>query len=256
MSYYLFIDESGDHNLKSLEKGTPLFLLCGCVIDFDEAKRLEEEMRLFKIKHFGTADIILHYREIRKRMGYFSMLMNKDKNTEFLKDLKELLSNINYNIIVSIIDKEEHIKSYGKTADDPYELSLNFLIERFIFFINKDITSTKIIAEKRGEKEDKKLLGNWVKIYQRGTFYIKSKELQAKIDEFKMLKKTDNIAGLQLADIMASCIMRKFIKSDETEDIFETIKHKIIFYKNGCLGKGIKIFPFESKYKKTISSLI
>jgi len=256
MSYHLFIDESGDHNLKSFNKGAPLFLLCGCIISFDETKSLEEKMRLFKIKHFGTNDIILHYREIKKRKGYFNMLMNRDKNNEFLKDLKELISNIKYNIVISIIDKEEHIKCYGKTADDPYELSLNFLIERFIFFINKDITNTKIVAERRGDKEDKKLLESWVKIYQRGTFYIKSQELQAKIDEFKMYKKNDNIVGLQLADILASCILRKFIKYNEDEEIFEIIKDKIIFYKNGCLGKGVKIFPLDSEYKKTISSLI
>jgi hypothetical protein len=256
MSYYLFIDESGDHNLKSFNKGAPLFLLCGCILDFEENKKMEEKLRLFKIKHFGTSDVILHYREIRKRLGYFNMLMNKGKNDEFMKDLKELLTSVEYKIIIAVIDKEEHIKCYGKVAENPYELSLNFLIERFIFFIRKNVVGTKIIVEKRGNKEDTQLLENWVKIYQRGTGFIESKELQIKIEELKMHNKSDNIAGLQIADISSSAILQKIIKNQSEEEIFETIKDKIIFYKNGCLGKGAKVFPNTSNWLKTISSLL
>lgn len=256
MSYYLFLDESGDHNLKSFSKGSPLFLLCGCIFKFNEIDGLITKINEFKLKYFGTTDVILHYREIRKRLGCFNMLLNKNKNEEFMTDLQSLLLNINFNIIVSIIDKRKHIECYGKVADDPYELSLNFIIERFIFFINNDVNGAKIIAEKRGENEDKKLLENWVKIFQRGTSYIESPELQSKIGEFKMEKKCENIPGLQIADIAASCILRKFIKHEKEEEIFETIKDNIIFYQNGCMGKGVKIFPENSGHKKTISPLI
>lgn len=256
MSFYLYVDESGDHNLKSFNKGAPLFLLCGCIVDYDDNADMEEKVRCFKIKYFGTNDVVLHYREIRKRLGCFSMLQNKATHEAFINDLKQLLTDIKFKIIVAVIDKQEHIKCYGKVADDPYELSLNFLIERFIFFIRNSVVGTTIIVEKRGDKEDKQLVTNWVKIYQRGTSYIKSSELQIKIAELTMRKKIDNVAGLQIADISSSCILHKIIKPDEEEEIFDIVKEKIIFYKNDCLGRGAKIFPPNSEHKKTISSLL
>ena len=33
MDYFLFLDESGDHDLGFVDKNFPLFLLCGCVMD-------------------------------------------------------------------------------------------------------------------------------------------------------------------------------------------------------------------------------
>jgi len=256
MSYYLFIDESGDHNLKSHNRSGELFLLCGCVIKFDEIGKMDKLLNDFKIKYFGTKEIILHYRDIKKRNGVFGMLLDKQKNDEFLKELKAIISEINFKVIVSVIDKKCHLKEYGKIADDPYELSLNFIIERYIFCCDNTMKDGSIIVEKRGAKEDKKLVEKWVKIYQRGTGYIESPEIQTKVKELKMIWKKDNLNGLQIADISASSILRKFIHFDKEEEFFDIIKPKLVFYRGQYIGKGVKVFPLNSEYIKTISSLL
>ncbi|MFH1769566.1 MAG: DUF3800 domain-containing protein, partial [Parcubacteria group bacterium] len=121
---------------------------------------------------------------------------------------------------------------------------------------NNGMSDSIIRVERRGSKEDKQLLERWIKIYHRGTTYIDTEEMQKKITELKMHKKEENILGLQLADISASCLLRKFMHPDKNEDVFNSIKNKIIFYENECIGRGIKIFPSNSSYKKTISSLV
>lgn len=256
MSITLFIDESGDHSLKSLDKQSSIFVLCGCIIDDGDLSGIEENINAFKLKYFGSTDVILHYREIRKREGCFCMLSDKQKNEEFINELNGILSSSKIKILLSVIDKPKHIESYGRVADDPYHISLNFIIERFIFTISGSAKQTKIYAEKRGQKEDALLLRQWIKIYQRGAGYIGSPELQRKIMEFKTLNKLDNIIGLQVADIIVSSIARKILKPEWPEDTFDAIKDKIYVKKGICLGVGIKIFPENSTFKKTISSLL
>ncbi|MEX2589990.1 MAG: DUF3800 domain-containing protein, partial [Chitinophagales bacterium] len=36
MRYYLFLDESGDHGLKNIDSGFPVFVLCGVLISEDK----------------------------------------------------------------------------------------------------------------------------------------------------------------------------------------------------------------------------
>ena len=184
------------------------------------------------------------------------MLLDKNKNNEFIDDLKKVFSALNFKIIVSVIDKKTHIEEYGKTADDPYGLSLNFIVERYVFCSESEMRESVVLIEKRGAREDQQLLERWVKIYQRGTGYIESSEIQKKIKELKMYRKTANITGLQIADIAASSILRKFIHPKKYEDLFVVLKPKILMYKGKSMGAGVKVFPSHSPYIKTISSLV
>jgi len=76
MSYFLFLDESGDHDLGFVDKNFPLFLLCGCVIKEHYLKEIENKVNTFKQKYFGTTEVILHSRDIRKCQGAFQILFD------------------------------------------------------------------------------------------------------------------------------------------------------------------------------------
>lgn len=254
--YSFYIDESGDHNLSSFITNGQLFLLCGCFIANSEIGLLEQKMENIKLKYFGTRDVILHYRDFRKRNGYYSIFMDRSKNDSFLFDISEMIKDIKFGTVCSVIDKEAHIKQYGKLADDPYNISLSFIVERFIFAVENTVRGIKIFAENRGGREDNKLIENWVKLYNRGTGYISTDEVKAKIGGLSLHSKKENIPGLQLADFIASSTLRKFIKPQENEEIFEAAKTKIVKFNEGCLGKGIKVFPQGSLYKKTINPII
>jgi hypothetical protein len=163
MRYHFFIDETGDHGLSFIDKNFPLFLLCGCLIREDKLQEIENKVRLFKSKYFKTSEVILHSRDIRKCEGAFQILFDLALKESFYNDLNNIIKEAEYKIIAAAINKEEHIKKYGKGAADPYRLSLSFIIERLIFCLD-DVdkkATVDIKVEERGNKEDKMLVSHF-----------------------------------------------------------------------------------------------
>ena len=186
MSHFLFLDETGDHGLSYVDKNFPLFLLCGCVIEKGRLKEIEASVESFKKKYFGTTHVILHSRDIRKCEGSFQILFDLQLKEQFYKELNMILGRSDYVLIGSAIQKEKHIKKYGKGAKDPYSLSLSFIIERLIFYLDSlpEETSVKIIVEQRGKKEDQMLLSHFNSIMDRGTYYVGVDRLRERIAGF------------------------------------------------------------------------
>lgn len=61
------------------------------------------------------------------------------------------------------------------------------------------------MAESRGGKEDRQLKASFRRLWDRGTDYVGPEQFQETLTsrELKFKQKTDNIAGLQLADLLA-----------------------------------------------------
>jgi hypothetical protein len=246
MRYFLFLDETGDHGLSFVDKNFPLFLLCGCIIDESSLKKIENETNAFKQKFFGTTEVILHSRDIRKCEGAFQILFDLELKAKFYEELNLLLNKSHYCLIGSGIQKEEHIKKYGKGAKDPYALSLSFILERLIFYLdglNKD-AHVEILVEERGKKEDNSLLSHFNSIIDRGTYFIDQQRLKRKVRGFSFHGKRENIVGLQFADLCAYPLARHLLNPQEPYVPFEIIEKKIYANKEGqYMGWGLKIFP-------------
>ena len=73
--YIVYVDESGDHSLTSIDRQYPIFVLAFCLFDKEEyAERITTDITHLKFKYFGHDQIILHEREIRKEEAEFSIL--------------------------------------------------------------------------------------------------------------------------------------------------------------------------------------
>jgi hypothetical protein len=244
--YYFFLDETGDHGLAYIDRNFPLFLLCGCLISEDALKNVESRINQLKRDYFKTTGVILHSREIRKCEGAFQILFDLDIKANFYKDLNAILGQGQYCIIGSGVNKEEHIKRYGKVADDPYALSLSFILERLIFYLkNKDKVSTvEILLEQRGRREDNQLLAHFNSVLDQGTYYIDSQQFKARIRKLSFHTKRENIVGLQIADLCAYPLARHVINPQEPYIPFEIIRDKLYCSPEGqYLGWGLKVFP-------------
>jgi len=244
--HILFLDETGDHGLSYVDKNFPLFLLAGCLFAEEELKRVENEINNFKKEFFGTTEVILHSRSIRKCEDSFQILFDLKIKEEFYKKLNKIIKDANFIIIGSGVNKEEHIKKYGKGAKDPYNIALSFIIERLIFCLDRKGTNTivDIKIEKRGRVEDQQLLNQYNKILDKGTYYVSSERLKKRINSFESFYKKDNIIGLQIADLCAYPLARHILYPKQPYPPFDILKTKIYSDKKGNFnGYGLKIFP-------------
>ena len=73
--YIVFVDESGDQSLKSVNANYPVFVLSFCIFEKTHYyTHVVPEILRFKFDFFGSDIPILHEREIRKREGDFNIL--------------------------------------------------------------------------------------------------------------------------------------------------------------------------------------
>ncbi|MDR2206171.1 MAG: DUF3800 domain-containing protein [Flavobacteriaceae bacterium] len=242
--YHLYIDESGDHGLVSVNTDFPVFLLCGILISEDSYHTISQELNIIKREFWENKDVIFHSRDIRKCNKEFQILFDLEIKKRFYERINSVIQNSEYHIITSIINKEKYIKTYGRLSNDVYELALSFIIERAVFFLD-DVTDTAkqldITIEKRGKKEDKKLDEHFQRLLSRGTSYVSAQRLRDIKTAIAFKDKKENINGLQLADLIAYPIARYVMEPNRANPAFDVLKSKI--YTKNSKKYGLKIFP-------------
>lgn len=244
MKYKLYIDESGDHGLSNLNPDFPIFLLCGVIISIAEYEKIRVEFNRIKRDIWGSEHVIFHSRDIRKCEKEFKYLFDLKLKQRFYEMLDKGISDGVYSIVSSAILKEEYIKKYGKLSDDVYEVSLSFIIERAIFYLDslkQKHLELEIVIEKRGRKEDAKLKEHFQRLLSRGTAYVTPARIASYQISILFKSKKENINGLQLADLIAYPIARHVLEPNRINPSYEVFKDKI--YKNGERKYGLKIFP-------------
>lgn len=253
--YRLFMDECGDHNLLNIDNNFPAFCLTCCIFEKDYYHSVVRPMvTSFKETYCERTDVILHSREIRKQENAFSFLHDDPESRhQFYEGLNSLIEALDFFILSVVILKNEHVSTYNSSAQNPYNLALKFIMERFCIFANRNGgCSGYITAEARGYTDDKKLLEEFKILRDYGTIYQRD---LSNITEMSIQKKNNNIAGLQIADLVAYPIARKILKPLKPNSSFDIIRPKIQCnpkHSNTILGYGLKVFPEASKEHLTI----
>lgn len=244
MKYYLFLDECGDPSLSSFNPTFPIFTLCGILVSQDSIEKIEESIKALKEELWGEKKIILHSRDIRKCEKGFELLFDLEKKRIFYERLNAILGADTYSIITCSILKEPYIRKYGRLTD-VYALSLSFIMERAVFYMddvakNKSV-QLKTIIEKRGKKEDKALTAFYNALLSKGTYWVTPERIKNYFKEFEMRAKKEDVIGLQIADLVAYPITRYIMDEDAHNPAYEVVKTNI--YKKGDKMYGLKVFP-------------
>lgn len=242
--YFLFIDESGDHGLVTVDQNFPIFLLCGVVIHQYEYEKIKTSFNSIKASFWANKEVVFHSRDIRKCEKEFQILFNLDLKQEFYHQINHSIINHDYTVIASAIDKEKYIRQYGKLSNDVYELALSFIIERAVFYLDDQSEPNKeleIVIEKRGPKEDKKLGEHFQRLIARGTGYVNAERLKYLHLKITFRDKKENINGLQLADLLAYPTARYILEPKRANPAFENFENK--FYTKNGKKYGLKTFP-------------
>lgn len=216
LEYRLYIDESGTHDYTHVKDIRNRYLgLTGVLID----KRVNDvmvqpQMEALKRAYFSY-DIdmppILVRQKIRKKEGVFKVLQDDAVNEKWEHSILNYLTGLIpfVRIYTVAIDKEQHIKKYPTETYNSYEYSLEVLLWRVRGYLHKYGAQADVMSESRGGKEDKplkeaynKCLTVGAKNRRYGTAEGYQEAFPAK--SLMVRKKGENVAGLQIADLVAA----------------------------------------------------
>lgn len=240
--YVIFVDESGDHSLTSVDKDYPIFVLDFCIFyKADYANVVVPKVQAFKFKHFGHDIVVLHENDIRKQKHPFSFLSSRQKRDVFMDGLNQLIDEADFTIVATVIKKRRLVERYI-SPENPYELALMFCMERAYAFLqdrHQHTRTTHIVVERRGRREDNDLELAFRRICD-------GKNYQGAMAGFEMVfaDKRINSAGLQLADLTARPIGRHVMAPEQQNRAWDIIKKKLHRGPAGNIeGWGLKAFP-------------
>jgi len=260
VKYRLYIDETGNHDMENVEDPNQRFLgLVGVAVSLQEAReRLGPELEQLKQRHFAydpDEPPVLHRKDLVNRRHPFHALKDPKVEAAFNEDLLRLLKAIDYRVFAVVIDKKEHRERYTVWTYEPYHYCMMVMLERFVFLLESLGATGDVLAESRGGVEDRKLKDSYARLFERGTDYVASIRVQAALTtrQLKVKPKRDNIAGLQVADILAHPTRRDVLTRNRllapTAEVFGDRIVRILedekYYRRGNKvdGHGRKLLP-------------
>ena len=161
-----------------------------------------------KQTHFNSHPddpVVFHRKEMVNKHPPFASLQDPAFQANFNRALLDLLRRLEITVVTVVIDKFEHGQRYGQWASHPYHYCMEVLVERFCLFLEPLAAVGDVMAESRGGKEDLALKAAFRLLYLRGTHFVPARRVTSVLTsrELKMRQKRSNIAGLQLADMIA-----------------------------------------------------
>jgi hypothetical protein len=200
---------------------------------------LAQKFDQFKQDLFGRTDIILHTADITRNRNGFEKLKDTPFRQRFYAALNKLVESLDF--------KDEHLARYGVAALDPYMLSLHVLVERFCFEIGNVPDGGLMVAERRNPTLDHQLELAYLNVKIQGTRYIQASHVGRRIIGLNLRPKSDNIAGLQLADLVATPIGRHVLGKPDRED-YRIIEGKFRKDRHAShTGYGLVVLPRPQK---------
>jgi hypothetical protein len=245
--FVVYVDESGDHSLVSIDKDFPVFVLALCVFHKRHySEKIIPAVEKLKFNYFGHDSVVLHENEIRKQKGDFAFLSHWPTRQAFMEKLTSIMEASNFVLIACVVDKARLGRSAG-TSSNPYHIALGICLDSLHGFLaekGQDQLQTHIVVECRGKKEDSELELEFRRICDGEN--PGNRQLPFNI---VFADKKTNLAGLQLADLVARPVGVNYIRPQQPNLAFELLKRK--FYcdggrekvGSGYLDVGLVVYP-------------
>ena len=215
--YRLYIDETGDHTRSTSETdpvGRRYLCLLGVMVrmgeDYTRLQAAVEEAKRAHLPYDSATPPILHRKDILRRRGPFHVLRDDSIRTAFDDALIELIDTTPFTIFGVVIDKFSHGSRTYRHLTHAYHYCLTAMLERYCGLLGFLGAVGDVLVEARGKREDMTLKEEFRSIWKNGTFYMPGSLAQMTLTsrELKVKPKSLNIAGLQIADILAHPVKR------------------------------------------------
>jgi hypothetical protein len=245
--YIVYVDESGDHSLDSINPRYPLFVLAFCVFQKDQyAHQVIPALSSLKIAAFGHDLIVLHEQEIRKKTGAFNQL-SLQRRENLMQSLSNLMAETDVVLIPIVIEKCA-LKQHGPDPTHVYHLAMQLGLEKLYHFLqnrNQHNGITHVIFEARGRYEDVALELEFRRICDGHNSLQRELPFEVVIAD----KKTNSI-GLQIADLVARPVGLSVLRPDQPNRAFAILKDKIYQEVEG--QSELFVYPIKAKDPKVV----
>jgi hypothetical protein len=222
--YVVYVDESGDHSLASVDRDYPVFVLALCIFHKRHyAEKIVPAVEKLKFNYFGHDSVVLHENEIRKQKGDFVFLAQRAVREEFMGQLTSIMDASNFILVACVVDKTRLPRSEGAAAN-PYHIALGLCLEALRAFLaekQQDDLKTHVVVECRGKKEDAELELEFRRICDGNNPGGKTLPF-----EIVFADKKTNLAGLQVADLVARPVGIHHLRPAQTNQAFEMLRSK------------------------------
>lgn len=239
--YIVYVDESGDHSLTSIDDQYPVFVLSFCIFHKEVyTTQVASEVRRLKFQTFGHDMVVLHEHDIRKKTGPFSRL-GKEEREAFMAALTGIMEAADFTLLAVVIDKRKLTRRYINPAH-PYHLAMEFGLERLDRLMSargQQGRLTHVICEARGAEEDRELELQFRRICDGA-----NRDRRAYPFQIMICDKKTNSEGLQLADLTARPVGLSVLRPDQPNRAMDVLRGKFHRSDRGRIeGYGLKCFP-------------
>jgi hypothetical protein len=219
--YRLYFDETGTGDIKAHKKDANqrYLSLTGLVFRQDvHDSTFTIRLAALKRRIFSSTDVVLHRREIIDRDGVFSIFDDDAIRADFDSQFLELVGRLPGPAFTVSIDKQAHLEKYKAWQFDPYHYVLTCLVERYALWLKRNNYVGDVVGEARTEWHDARLRRAFRHQYDNGSKFLRPEVAQARLisRELRLRPKSADIAGLQVADLLAHPAHRtfKFMQQD------------------------------------------
>lgn len=219
--YTLFIDESETSN----SSGNKFFVMAGVIIKNSDYLAVEQNIENIKRVLWNNAPDceknILHEKDIsfasnstNKRKlnqipNYQHIFTKRSKVTLLYNELSKLLANTDLYTMGVCMDRSTINNYYGESdINNQLTISIQLLIEHYCQFLIKNNATGSICYESMQIQQNDRIQQRLYELMALGTMYYSPKAIQSRITKISFSPKSDNIAGLQLADFIPNALGR------------------------------------------------
>lgn len=221
----MYFDESGDHRYDQLETpGRRYLALCGIMFEEEYYVQFQNQLEALKNQLFRTdpdESIILHREDMINRRGVFGVLERPEIREKWENGFLSLINGSRFEAVIVVIDKKNHADRYTH-PDHPYHYCFSVLVERYWYWLGTNRRGD-MMGEVRGRREDELLRAEYEHIHRAGTRFIDDGRIQQRLtgQKLKLKPKRSDIAGLQLADLLAHPAKQRLLVRRKTPRITE-----------------------------------
>jgi hypothetical protein len=230
--YTLYIDESGDTNLRTIDPARPHFSLSAVITENNNKQQTRERAHQIKFKYWGRTDIVFHVVDLIGFSGPFRQFLPSRSPrfpiSDFYADFSNLLRDMDFQIGLVCLNKLNYVasnpslagmlKKLSRTNDkDLYrqivaeerkivESHATRVFVMYLYHLIQESVPGQVVIESTGGAQDLSIFAAYGKLLSTGYagFGMTSKDVRKYFTSISFVTKNNHDTETQLADSVAS----------------------------------------------------